>query len=106
MNLIQYILVYIFYIISKIIGIRFSSLLGGTLMYIFGFFSKKNLIGINNLEIAFPKKTLKEKKAILKKMWFNFGRVIGEYPHLNKIKIEDKSILDSKLEIHIMKFIA
>ena len=39
-------------------------------------------------------------------MWFNFGRVIGEYPHLNKIKIEDKSILDSKLEIHIMKFIA
>ena len=26
-------------------------------------------------------------------MWFHFGRVIGEYPHLNKIKIEDKSIL-------------
>ena len=78
---------------QKIVGIRFSSILGGTLMYTFGFFSKKNLIGINNLGIAFPKKTLKEKKAILKKMWFHFGRVIGEYPHLNKIKIEDKSIL-------------
>ena len=23
----------------------------------------------------------------------SFGRTIGEYPHLNKIKIEDKSIL-------------
>ena len=24
-------------------------------------------------------------------MWFHFGRVIGEYPHLNKIKIEDSN---------------
>ena len=56
MNLIQYILVCIFYVVSKIVGIRFSSILGGTLMYTFGFFSKKNLIGINNLGIAFPKK--------------------------------------------------
>ena len=26
-------------------------------------------------------------------MWFHFGRVIGEYPHLNKIKINNSSIL-------------
>ena len=62
-------------------------------MYIFGIISKKNLIGIKNLEIVFPQKTLKEKKIILKKMWFHFGRVIGEYPHLNKIKINNSSIL-------------
>ena len=26
-------------------------------------------------------------------MWFHFGRVIGEYPHLDKIKITDSNIL-------------
>tara|TARA_Y100000991_G_C21945115_1_gene337116 strand:+ start:134 stop:892 length:759 start_codon:yes stop_codon:yes gene_type:complete len=62
-------------------------------MYTYGFFSKKNLIGIKNLEIVFPKKTLKERKSILKKMWFHFGRVVGEYPHLNKIKIKNNPLL-------------
>ena len=57
------------------------------------FFSKKNLIGMRNLQIVFPKKTIKEKKAILKKMWFHFGRVIGEYPHLDKINFNDNSII-------------
>ena len=39
-------------------------------MYIIWIFSKKNLIGIKNLQIVFPEKTIKEKKAILKKCGF------------------------------------
>ena len=93
MNLIQYILLYFFYIFSKIVGIKISSLSGGVMMSMYGYFSKKNLIGIKNLEIAFPKKSLEEKKVILRKMWFHFGRVIGEYPHLNKIKATDSNFL-------------
>jgi KDO2-lipid IV(A) lauroyltransferase len=27
-------------------------------------------------------------------MWFHFGRVVGEYPHLNTININNKSILE------------
>ena len=26
-------------------------------------------------------------------MWFHFGRVIGEYPHLDKINFKDTSII-------------
>ena len=26
-------------------------------------------------------------------MWFHFGRVIGEYPHLDKISFKDTSII-------------
>ena len=33
----------------------------------------------------FPSKNLKQKKTIINRMWFHFGRVIGEYPHLEKI---------------------
>ena len=42
---------------------------------------------MKNLNLAFPKKSSIEKKKILRKMWYHFGRVIGEYPHLHKIKI-------------------
>ena len=56
-------------------------------------FSLKKLNWNGKLQIVFPKKNIKEKKAILKKMWFHFGRVIGEYPHLDKINFKDNSII-------------
>ena len=56
-------------------------------------FQIKNLIGIKKFKYCISQKSLKEKKDILKKMWFHFGRVIGEYPHLDKIKITDSNIL-------------
>ena len=51
-------------------------------------FLNRNLIGMKNLNLVFPEKTYTDKKKILRKMWFHFGRVIGEYPHLHKIKIK------------------
>ena len=38
-----------------------------------------------HLEIVFPGMSDKEKKKIVLEMWDNLGRVIGEYPHLDKI---------------------
>lgn len=94
MNLFLYMLIIFFYFVSKIIGLRLSSILGGIIVYCYGIFSQKNSIGIKNLTIVFPEKTLREKKAILRKMWFHFGRVIGEYAHLDKIHFNDKSIIE------------
>ena len=62
-------------------------------MYTYGFFSEKNLIGMANLGIVFPEKNIKEKKLFSKKCGFIFGRVIGEYPHLDKINFKDTSII-------------
>lgn len=93
MNLFLYVLLIFFYFVSKIIGLRLSSLLGGIIVYCYGIFSQKNSIGIKNLTIVFPEKTLREKKAILGKMWFHFGRVIGEYAHLDKINFNDESVI-------------
>ena len=86
-NKIVFYLLFFFYFISKIIGLNLSSHLGGTLAWIYGFFSNRNFIGMKNLNLVFPEKKFIEKKKILRKMGFHFGRVIGEYPHLHKIKI-------------------
>jgi KDO2-lipid IV(A) lauroyltransferase len=47
-----------------------------------------------NLAIAFPEKTQEERDAIRGAMWDNLGRVVGEYPHLDKFspKGEDPRI--------------
>ena len=86
-NTIEFFLILFFYFISRIIGLNLSSYLGGIIVWSYGLFSKRNLIGMKNLNLAFPKKSNLEKKKILRKMWYHFGRVIGEYPHLHKIKI-------------------
>ncbi len=82
----EYLLILFFYYFSRIIGLRFSSLLGGVILYVYGKFSSKNNIAFYNLNKIFPNKNRKEKKKIIDRMWFHFGRVIGEYPHLENIK--------------------
>ena len=47
---------------------------------------------MKNLNIAFPKKKEAEKIKISKRFWFNFGQIIGELPHIDKI-ISSKKIL-------------
>jgi len=84
-NILEYFLLISFYKISKFIGVRFSSLLGGVVLFVYGKFSLKNKIALKNLNKVFPSKNLKQKTTIINRMWFHFGRVIGEYAHLEKI---------------------
>ena len=58
----EYLLLKSFYLISKIIGINLSSFLGGILLSIFGYFSSRNSLAEKNLNYAFPKMNLNEKK--------------------------------------------
>ncbi len=98
--LFQSIIIYLFFIIGKIIGIKLSRSLFGYLFKKFGplFKSKKvikkNLENLKNL-------TEEEKKNIIFKMWKSYGIVFIEYIFLNKfrrekdlITIEGKEILD------------
>jgi KDO2-lipid IV(A) lauroyltransferase len=98
--LFQSIIIYFFFIIGKIIGIKLSRSLFGYLFKKFGplFKSKKvikkNLENLKNL-------TEEEKKNIIFKMWESYGIVFIEYIFLNKfrrekdlINIEGKEILD------------
>ena len=45
----------------------------------------------NNIKNVMPEKNDKETLKIIKGMWENLGKVIGEYPHLKKLVPEKSS---------------
>ena len=42
----------------------------------------------NNIKNVMPEKSENEIKKIIKDMWENLGKVVGEYPHLSKLDPE------------------
>jgi len=86
---IEYIFVRIFYISFRILGFKISSFITGKIFRIYGFFSKRTPVAIDNIGKVIKGINDKEKERIIFKMWENFGRVIGEYPSLDKIRVID-----------------
>ena len=81
-----------FFLILKILPYQISSLFCGSLLFLIAPFSKYQKRVMNNLNIAFPQKKEIEKIKISKRFWFNFGQIIGELPHIDKI-ISSKKII-------------
>ena len=54
-------------------------------------FFQKEILSQKNILRVFPKISKRELNNIVSKMWFHFGRVVGEYPNLNKIKLGRKN---------------
>ena len=72
--LIQFIIICIFYVIFKIIGVKLSSFLSGKLFEIIGpIFRSKKIIN-NNIKKAFPDYNFKEFNKIKSSMWNNYGK--------------------------------
>lgn len=69
------------YITLRALPCSISKMLGGKLARFTGPFLPAQKIGLKNLTLAFPQKSLHERKAILKNMWEHFGRVCAEYCH-------------------------
>lgn len=72
-----------------------ASALGGWLARLIGPRLGVRRIARRNLERAFPEKSAAEIDAILTEMWDNLGRVLGEFPHLGKLRIYD----DARFEV-------
>ena len=99
----QFILIIIFFSLFKILGLKFSSALGGKIFEIIGpLFRSKKLIH-SNIKKAFPDINLKNLNRMTKLMWNNYGRVFAEYMFIkdfrldnskSKIKIDGQEILD------------
>jgi KDO2-lipid IV(A) lauroyltransferase len=99
----QFIFIIIFFSLFKIIGLKFSSALGGKIFEIIGpLFRSKKLIH-SNIKKAFPDINLKKLNQMTKLMWNNYGRVFAEYMFIkdfrldksgSTIKIEGQEILD------------
>jgi Kdo2-lipid IVA lauroyltransferase/acyltransferase len=90
MNNLKYFLQFIFIIflllIYKILGLKISTKISGCILTFIGPLFRSNKIVISNLSKAFPKLNLNEKKIILKKMWFNYGRILAEYTFIDSFR--------------------
>ena len=98
----QFLFVIFFFGIFKIIGLKNSRCLSGNFMTLLGpmFRSKKTIY--SNLSKAFPDLDDEGKETILRKMWFNYGRIFAEYMFIKDFRNnprESKNIIIENSEI-------
>jgi len=101
--LIQSIIIYFFYFISKIIGLKLSRIVFSFIFIKVGNIFKSKKIIFNNLNIINPEISNFEKEIIVNKMWSNYGKTFVEYIFLNTFKkksnhinIKNKKAIDEK----------
>ncbi len=100
----QFICVIFFFVIFKILGLKLASIISSNIFILLGPIFRSNKIVFSNLKIAFPDIDENQKKQILKKMWFNYGKIFAEYMFIKdfrhnekysaKISIENKDIIE------------
>ena len=91
---IQFIIIIIFFLIFKILGLKFASYISIKIISSIGpFFRSKKLIESNILR-ALPSLKQNEIKKIAKEMWRNYGRILAEYIFIKEFR-------NSKLEGNI-----
>ena len=103
----QYIVIIFLFIIYRLLGLKYSLILSGKIFSLIGPIFRSKKISNQNLSIAFDKLNNSQKENIIKKMWFNYGKIFAEYMFIkdfrkNSIKIivenqdELKNIKESK----------
>ncbi len=103
--LLQSIIIYFFYFISKIIGLKLSRIIFSFIFEKVGNIFKSKKIIINNLNRINPEISDLEKERIVNKMWSNYGKTFVEYIFLNTFKkksnhinIKNKKAIDEILK--------
>jgi Kdo2-lipid IVA lauroyltransferase/acyltransferase len=85
----EFVIVIIFFLIFKIIGLKLSSDLGEIIGKYFGPLFRKKTIAKKNILTAFPDLKENSINEMIERMWKNIGRIFGEYIHINKFSIMD-----------------
>ena len=88
--LLQFLFVMFLFGIFKIIGLENSKYLSGNIMTLLGPLFRSKKIIFSNLSKAFPNLDDLEKEKILKKMWFNYGRIFAEYMFIKDFRNDSK----------------
>jgi len=85
----EFVIVIIFFLIFKIIGLKLSSDFGEIIGKYFGPLFRKKSIAKKNILIAFPDLNENSINEMIERMWKNIGRIYGEYIHINKFSVID-----------------
>ena len=98
---IQSVFIYVFFLTSRIIGLKLSRNLFSFIFIKFGSFFKSRKIINQNLERIVKNLTNDNKEKVIDKMWSNYGKTFIEYVYLNyfrknsdHIEIVNKEIVE------------
>ena len=92
----EFLLIIIFFIVSKIIGYKNASNLGEKIGITVGPFLRSNYKINLNLKNSDIGNSDEERNIIIKKMWGNYGRILSEYMYIKKFRNDS---LVNKIEI-------
>ena len=101
---IQFMFLILLFGIFKILGLKLSLLISGSVFSLVGPMFRSNKLSELNLSRAYESLDQTKKRRIIKKMWENYGKIFAEYMFIkefrnnlnysNKIHLENNSILN------------
>ena len=89
----QSVIIYIFYFLSKIIGLKLSRFFFSLIFKKIGNLFKSKKIIYDNLNRIKPGISQLEKEKIINKMWSNYGKTFIEYVYLGSFKKKSNHII-------------
>jgi len=78
-------LVFLLFFMARLLPLRLASGLMGRFLGLLGPLTPWHKRAKRNLALALPELTDKDSAIILRTMWNNLGRVVGEYPHIGQL---------------------
>ena len=94
----EFIIVIFFFLIFKIIGLKYSSNLSCFIFKKIGPFIRSSKKIKKNIKIVFPEISENQERKIVNHMWCNYGRVFAEYMHLQKLRQNKLNYVKTNLE--------
>ena len=103
----QFLFIFILFLIFKLLGLKYSSILSSKIFKTLGPFFRSNDISHSNLSKAFPHLDKNERKKIINKMWENYGKIFAEYLFLKDFRLSKnfskRIIIENENEINLIK---
>ncbi len=103
----QFLFIIILFLIFKLLGLKYSSILSSKIFKTLGPFFRSNDISHSNLSKAFPHLDKNERKKIINKMWENYGKIFAEYLFLKDFRLSKnfskRIIIENENEINLIK---
>ncbi len=78
-------LLYLFWLLMSLLSPQHASATGRILIQRLGPATHKHGQVLQNLELAFPELNDEQRESLARDIWGNFGAVMAEYPHLNRL---------------------
>ena len=84
---IQFLIIIFFFILFKLIGMKFSSIISSKIFSILGPFFRSKKVIENNIKKAIPNLNKKDLNDLINEMWANYGRILSEYVFIKNFRI-------------------